>query len=347
MTEDLFGLDLDDLRQKPVLDGLPLYRIRQIVEWVYKKGIYDFSQMSNLPLILRKQLSEIYFFGRAALIDRHDSSDGLTSKFLLGFSGGTAVEAVLMRQTYGNSVCISTQAGCNMGCAFCASALHGLERDLTSGEMLAQVYYIESLLQREGKRINNMVIMGSGEPLSNYENVLYFIRLCHAEYGINMGYRNITVSTSGIVPRIYTLAEEHLPISLAISLHAPYEEMRSQLMPINKKYALSEVIAAGKNYADKTKRQVTYEYILIVNLNDNSACAEKLASLLRGQLCSVNLIPINPVPEKGFLRPSANIVKNFVDVLQKHHITVTVRREMGTDIQAACGQLRNKHLVKQ
>lgn len=275
---------------------------------------------------------------------RLDAADGRTSKFLLAFSDGAAVEAVLMRQPYGNSICISTQAGCNMGCSFCASTLHGLARDLTAGEMLAEVLFIEEMLRSQGGKVDTMVLMGSGEPLMNYENVVDFLRLLHEEYVLNISYRSITLSTSGIVSAIDRLAEEGMPLTLSISLHAPREELRSELMPINRKYPLSDVVAAGKRYAEKTGRRVTYEYILIRDVNDGEREARELAELLEGQLASVNLIPINPVKERGFERPSEERTAAFCRALTRRHITATVRREMGVDIQAACGQLRNRHM---
>jgi 23S rRNA (adenine2503-C2)-methyltransferase len=323
---------------------IPTYRARQIAEWMYQKGAHDFQSMTNLPQPLREALSSGYALCTTVLKDRLDSADGKTSKFLLEFPDGTAVEAVLMRQPYGNSICVSTQAGCNMGCAFCASTLHGMARDLTTGEIMAQAVYINDMLAKDGGRVDKIVIMGSGEPLLNYQNVLGFIHLVHEPYALGIGYRNITLSTSGIVPAIYQLAAEGLPLTLSISLHAPNQELRSQLMPINAKYPLADVVKAGKDYADKTKRRVTYEYILIDGLNDRSQEAEELCGLLHGQMASVNLIPINPVAERGFARPSLEHIAAFQACLQAHHVNVTVRREMGTDIQAACGQLRNKHL---
>jgi len=323
--------------------SLPAYRAKQIIEWMYKKNVDSFENMTNLPLALRDELAEKFSIFRAKQLDKQDSSDGKTTKFLLAFADGVAVETVLMRQPYGNSICVSTQAGCNMACAFCASGINGMERNLTSGEILAQALFINEWLQHEDHRINNIVIMGSGEPLANYENVLSFIRLVHEKYCMDLGYRNITISTSGIVSKIEALIKENLPLTLSISLHAPNNQIRSQLMPINEKYPIELVVKAGALYADETKRRVTYEYILIAGVNDKPEHAHELAALLRGQMASVNLIPINPVVEKGFNRPSVTQIKLFEELLLKHHVVVTVRREMGNDIQAACGQLRNKH----
>ena len=344
--KNVFGWSAGEISNELAEWKLPPYRGKQIAEWMYRKGVLSFKDMTNLPKDLRERLAGHYGIFRAACLDRQDSSDGKTSKFLLGFADGTAVETVLMRQPYGNSICVSTQAGCNMGCAFCASTLHGMERNLTAGEILAQAIHIQEVLREEapGQKVDTMVIMGSGEPLMNYDNVLSFLRLCHEDYVMGMGYRNITLSTSGIVPNIYRLMEEDLPVTLSISLHAPNDALRSRLMPVNRKYPLAGLIEAGKAYGDRTKRRVTYEYILIDQVNDGEEQARELVSLMRGQLASVNLIPINPVVERNLNRPSRQRVDWFEKYLAEHHVAVTVRREMGADIQAACGQLRNQHM---
>ena len=340
--KNIFGMTLEAMQEDFAALRLEKYRARQVAEWLYKKCAKRFSDMTNLPKSLRTELETRYTIDTPLLRARLDAADGRTSKFLLAFSDGAAVEAVLMRQPYGNSICISTQAGCNMGCSFCASTLHGLARDLTAGEMLAEVLFIEEMLRSQGGKVDTVVLMGSGEPLMNYENVVNFLRLLHEEYVLNISYRSITLSTSGIVPAIDRLAEEGMPLTLSISLHAPREELRSELMPINRKYPLSDVVAAGKRYAEKTGRRVTYEYILIRNLNDSVREAEQLANLLKGQLASVNLIPINPVAERNLFRPDKAAIRRFQKTLEERHIAVTLRREMGTDIQAACGQLRNR-----
>ena len=323
---DIFGMTLEELQAVLEPYKVQKFRAKQIAQWMYQRGARDFHAMTNLSQKLREELAKDLIIGRPAIKDRLDSQDGHTTKFLLEFTDGTAVETVLMRQPYGNSICVSTQAGCNMGCAFCASTLHGMARDLSKGEILAQAITIEDMLRDEenGAKVDTMVIMGSGEPLMNYDN--------------------ITLSTSGIVPNMLRLAEEGMPISLSVSLHAPNQELRSEIMPINRKYPLVDVIAAAKNYADKTKRRVTYEYILIDQLNDGEAQARELTALMKGQLASVNLIPINPVVERNLMRPSKARIDWFEKYLRDHHVSVTVRREMGVDIQAACGQLRNKHL---
>jgi len=324
---------------------VPKYRAKQIAEWLYQRGAADFAAMTNLPKKLRMDLAENFTIGRPKITARLDSQDEKTTKFLLEFADGIAIETVLMRQPYGNSICVSTQAGCNMGCAFCASTLHGMARNLSCGEILAQAIIINDMLRGEsGSKVDTMVIMGSGEPLMNYDEVVKFLRMVHESYTLGLGYRNITLSTSGIVPGMYRLAEEGMPISLSVSLHAPNQELRSEIMPINRKYPLKDVVAAAKHYADTTKRRVTYEYILIDQMNDGEKQAKELTALLHGQLASVNLIPINPVVERNLLRPSKARIDWFEGYLASHHVNVTVRREMGTDIQAACGQLRNKHL---
>ncbi|MCR5758543.1 MAG: 23S rRNA (adenine(2503)-C(2))-methyltransferase RlmN [Selenomonas sp.] len=342
---NLFGMTLAELQGVLEPYKVPKYRAKQIAEWLYQRGAADFAAMTNLPKGLRAQLAENFTIGRPKITARLDSQDEKTTKFLLEFADGIAIETVLMRQPYGNSICVSTQAGCNMGCAFCASTLHGMARNLTAGEILSQAVIINDMLREEsGGKVDTLVIMGSGEPLMNYEEVVKFLRLVHESYTLGLGYRNITLSTSGIVPGMYKLAEEGLPISLSVSLHAPSQELRSEIMPINRKYPLQDVVAAARHYADTTKRRVTYEYILIDQLNDGEKQAKELTALLHGQLASVNLIPINPVVERNLLRPSKARIDWFEGYLASHHVNVTVRREMGTDIQAACGQLRNKHL---
>jgi 23S rRNA (adenine2503-C2)-methyltransferase len=346
LKQNIFGMSLPELQVCLKEFKLPAYRAKQIAEWMYQKHVLDFQLMTNLPVALRTSLTDNLDIFRVKLLERQDSRDGKTSKFLLELADGIAVESVLMRQSYGNSVCLSTQAGCSMGCTFCASTLHGMVRNLTQGEILAQALYINELLNEEEQSINTIVIMGSGEPLVNYDNVLRFIRLCHEPYTMNLGYRHIAVSTAGIVPMIQELAKEDLPITLSISLHAPNNVIRSKLMPINDKFDINAVVAAGKHYVNITKRRVTYEYILIAGENDQIEHAEELSRLLRGQMANVNLIPINPVEERGLKRPSLNQIKAFEEILNNNHIAVTVRREMGNDIQAACGQLRNKHTAE-
>jgi 23S rRNA (adenine2503-C2)-methyltransferase len=344
MKINIFGMFADEIAVVIQPHGLLKYSAVQIAKWMYQYGVYDFDSMTNLSKKHRTILSENCMINTVMTQTVEHSSDGKTSKFLLRSYDGMAVETVLMRQPYGNSVCVSTQVGCAMGCIFCASTLNGVTRNLTGGEILAQVIYINKLLQQEEATVNTIVIMGSGEPLANYDSVLKFIKLCHEEYSIHLSYRSITLSTSGLVPEMDKLATEGLPITLSISLHAPNNELRSQLMPINNRYSLPEVMAAGDNYAKQTGRRVTYEYILIAGLNDKIEHAQQLVMLMKGRLANVNLIPVNPVVERGLLRPDSKRVQQFERILLQRGINVTVRREMGTDIRAACGQLRHKVL---
>ncbi|MBR3622772.1 MAG: 23S rRNA (adenine(2503)-C(2))-methyltransferase RlmN [Selenomonadaceae bacterium] len=341
---NIFGLNVEEIKEAVAKLNIPSYRSKQIADWIYKKGKISFYEMTNLSKSLQEKLSAEFEISPPTLKQRLDSKDGDTSKFLLSFDENTAVETVLMRKNYGNSVCVSTQAGCNMGCAFCASTLLGLSRNLTASEMFGEVYFVENELKSEGKSVTNLVLMGSGEPLMNYDEVIKFLRLIHDEDIMGVGYRNITLSTSGIVPNIYRLIDENLPITLSISLHAPNDELRTTLMPINKKYPLKDVIEAGRLYAERTKRRVTYEYILIDGINDGKKEAAELSELLKGQLANVNLIPINPVRERNFYRPAKEKIEAFLNCLLKSNISATVRKEMGKDVNAACGQLRNRYL---
>jgi len=346
MKVNIFGMFVHEIAALIQPYGFPKFRAGQIAKWIYQHGIDDFDKMTNLSKDNKVLLGEHFVIHKVSTQATEQSADGRTSKYLLRFHDGVAVETVLMRQSYGNSVCVSTQVGCAMGCVFCASTLNGMTRNLTSGEILAQVLYVNRLLQQEQAHVNTIVIMGAGEPLANYDNVVKFMRLCHEEYCLNLSYRSITLSTSGLVPEIDKLATEGLPVTLSISLHAPNNEIRSQLMPINKRYPLVEVMAAANRYAQQTGRQVTYEYILIADVNDQAHHAKQLVTLMRGRLANVNLIPVNSVIERGLLRPSHKQVQLFEQILLERKINVTVRREMGTDILAACGQLRHKVLTQ-
>ena len=339
---NIFGWTKTELADALREEGIPRFRADQIIRWMYQRGAVSFDVMDNLPKLLRAQLAERFSIERPQVGARLTSADGATIKLLYAFADGQTAETVLMRHPYGNSVCVSTQAGCRMGCAFCASTLHGLQRNLTVGEITAQVIGMADFLRQEGTRVDTIVVMGSGEPLENYDNVIAALRLLHEAYTIGLGYRGVTLSTSGIVPGIERLAEEGIPISLSISLHAPTEELRSKIMPVNRMYPLADVLRAARMYAERTKRRITYEYILIRNLNDSVREAEQLAKLLKGQLASVNLIPINPVAERNLFRPDKAAIRRFQKTLEDRRIAVTLRREMGTDIQAACGQLRNR-----
>ena len=339
---NIFGWTKERLAEALKEHDIPRFRADQIIRWMYQRGAASFDVMDNLAKPLRIRLAEQFSIEHPKVVSRLHSADGATIKLLYEFADGQTAETVLMCHPYGNSVCISTQAGCRMGCAFCASTLHGLQRNLTVGEIAAQVIGIADFLRQEGARVDTIVVMGSGEPLENYENVIAALRLLHEDYTIGLSYRGVTLSTSGIVPGIERLAGEGIPISLSISLHAPTDALRSEIMPVNRMYPLAALLRAARLYAQQTKRRVTYEYILIRDVNDGVREAEQLAKLLRGQLASVNLIPINPVAERKLFRPDRAAIRRFQKVLEERHITATLRREMGTDIQAACGQLRNR-----
>lgn len=342
--KNIFGLYQEEIEETVLALGLPKYRGRQIAKWLYQKKISEFSLMTDITKKEHTILAENFAIDCAKEKLVLHSKDKKTSKYLLLLKDDIAVETVLMRQSYGNSICVSTQAGCSMGCAFCASAIGGLVRDLEAGEILQQVMHIARILESQNEIINNVVLMGTGEPLMNYDNVLKFIRLCCATYSFNMSFRNFRLSTSGLVPQIKKLALEKIPITLSISLHASNDSMRSKLMPVNKKYSLDKVLKAGEYYAKNTGRRVTYEYVLIANVNDQKEHAEELANLMLCRDVNINLIPINNIKEKGFLRPNAKQVQLFKKTLENKKINVTLRREMGSDILAACGQLRAKHL---
>lgn len=341
--KNLFGITIDELKAELSTLNIPSFRADQIAAWIYKRGAESFDEMTDLSKNLRQQLNDLYTIRMVELIDKLESKDELTTKFLLQFEDGANVETVLMRHNYGNSICISTQVGCAMGCKFCASTLKGLQRNLTAAEILAEVVFVNNFLRLSDQKVDTIVIMGIGEPLMNFDNLIQFLKLIHEPYKLNLSYRKITVSTCGIVPNIYKLAELNLPITLSISLHAPNNELRSKLMPINNNFDINKVVAAGRNYGDTTGRRVTYEYILIDELNDTIEHARQLSILLKNQLANVNLIPINPVAEKDFRRPSKERVKIFYDYLNSHGIGATVRKEMGAAINAACGQLRISH----
>ncbi|MDT8901505.1 23S rRNA (adenine(2503)-C(2))-methyltransferase RlmN [Anaeroselena agilis] len=344
---NLFGLTAGEMAAAVAPYGLEKYRGRQVAAWLYQRHVRDFAAMTDLPKGAREVLAAHFAVGAVTLKAEQQAADGATSKFLLALADSLAVETVLMRHDYGNSVCVSTQVGCAMGCAFCASTLRGVERDLTAGEILAQVLYAQERLAGSGQKVNSVVIMGSGEPLANYDNVVKFIRLCHEPYCLGLSYRSVTLSTAGVVPGIDSLAAEGLPVTLAISLHAPDDGLRTRLMPVNRTWPLAEVLAAGDRYAAATGRRVTYEYALIAGVNDDDEQAAALAALLKGRLANVNLIPVNPVPERGLLRPDAGRVRRFLAVLEARKVNATVRREMGGDIRAACGQLRHAVLASE
>ena len=336
---NIFGWTKEQLAEALKDYDIPRFRADQIIRWMYQRGAVSFDAMDNLPKSLRTQLAEHFSIDRPKVVSRLHSADGATIKLLYEFADGQTAETVLMRHPYGNSVCVSTQAGCRMGCAFCASTLHGLQRNLTVGEIAAQAIGIADFLRQEGARVDTIVVMGSGEPLENYDNVMAALRLLHEEYTIGLSYRGVTLSTSGIVPGIERLAEEGIPISLSISLHAPTDALRNEIMPVNRMYPLADVLRAARAYAERTKRRVTYEYILIRDLNDSVREAEQLAKLLRGTLCHVNLISLNPTRKYDRSGSGRATINDFQAALEKAGIPCTIRLSRGVDIGAGCGQL--------
>ncbi len=319
--------------------GEPAYRADQIYEWVHGKTASSFSGMTSLPLALRERLSRVCSLFEPEIRALQVSKIDGTRKYLFRLRDGNYVESVWMSYHHGNSVCISSQVGCRMGCRFCASTLLGLTRNLEAGEMLAQIYAIR---RDTGSRVSNIVVMGTGEPLDNYDNVVRFIRMISDPEGQGISERSITLSTCGLVPQIRRLKGEHLMINLALSLHAPEDELRRTLMPVARRYTLDETMAALKDYYSEGRRRLTFEYSLIRGVNDTDECVRRLASLLRGVNCLVNLIPVNPVAETGFRETEAGRVAAFKKKLENHGIHVTIRREMGRDIEGACGQLRKR-----
>lgn len=347
--KDIFGLTIEELQDLFVAAGMKKFRAKQVYQWLYQKSVFDFAAMRNLSKadIATLEQSFCVLPRKIEILREQNSSDGMTSKLLLGLPDGNSVETVLMHHYYGYSVCVSSQVGCDMHCAFCASGLNGAVRNLSAAEIVAQVYLFNERLRGENAQVSRVVVMGSGEPMLNFDNVLGALDFLHREDTCNMSYRNMTLSTCGIIPGIKRLEEQGKPINLAISLHAVKDELRTSLMPVNKGYSFVDVIAAAESYSRASGRQITYEYILLKNKNDSPQDAELLSNYLRYKQASVNLIPANPVPEQGFERPSKNAVERFVHILQKNRINATVRKEMGKDIDAACGQLRAKFAKEQ
>ncbi len=337
----IYSLQLDELKEWLEQNGEKAFRAAQIYEWLYEKRVSSFEGMTNLSKGLRSKLEESFTLTTLNTLVQQTSKDG-TIKFLFELHDGYSIETVLMRHDYGNSVCVTTQVGCRIGCTFCASTLGGLKRNLEAGEIVAQVVKVQQALDELGERVSSVVIMGIGEPFDNYDNMMSFLRIINHDKGLNIGARHITVSTSGIVPKIYKFADEKLQINFAISLHAPNTELRSKLMPINRAYKLPQLMEAVKYYVDKTGRRITFEYGLFGGENDQVEHAEELAALIKGLKCHVNLIPVNYVPERDYVRTPKEQIKLFEDTLKKHGVNVTTRREQGHDIDAACGQLRAK-----
>jgi 23S rRNA (adenine2503-C2)-methyltransferase len=346
MKTCVYDYTLEQLQQWMKDNGEPAFRGGQLFDWLYVKRVKSFEDMSNLPKALREKLDEHFQIITLSEITKFESKDG-TVKFLFGLHDAHAIETVIMRHNYGNSICVTTQVGCRIGCTFCASTLGGLKRNLTAGEIVAQVVTAQQLLDATGERVSSIVIMGSGEPFENYDATMTFLRIMIHEKGLNIGQRHITVSTSGIVPSMYKFAEENTQINLALSIHAPNDALRSKLMPVNRRFPFDDVMAACHNYIAKTGRRITFEYALIGGVNDQVEHAQELADVLSGMLCHVNLIPVNHVPERNYVRTPREDIFEFQRVLERNKVSVTIRREQGHDIAAACGQLRAKHMESQ
>ena len=332
--------DLAELKQEFTEMGEKPFRAEQVFKWLYESKVNSFDDMTNLSLELREKLKQNYEMHNFNILRKQESSDG-TIKYLFDVLDGNAIETVLMSYHHGYSLCVSTQIGCKMGCKFCASTGIKFVRNLTSGEIVEQILAVE---RDNNIRISNVVFMGIGEPLDNYDNVVNAIRIINNQKGINIGARHISISTSGLVPKIYQLAEENIQCTLSISLHATTDEKRSEMMPVNNRYNISELLQACRDYLEKTNRRISFEYALAKDNNDNLEDAKRLVKLLKGMICHVNLIPINKIENGAFVKSSNENIMKFRDYLNEHGIVATIRRELGSDIDAACGQLRRKNL---
>lgn len=337
----IYSLQLHELKEWLVEQNEKSFRAEQIFDWLYNKRVSDFEDMSNLSKNLREKLAQHFSITSLKTLIQQTSADG-TIKFLFELHDGFSIETVLMRHDYGNSVCVTTQVGCRIGCTFCASTLGGLKRNLEAGEIVSQVVKVQQALDETDERVSSVVIMGIGEPFDNFDNMMSFLKIINHDKGLNIGARHITVSTSGIVPKIYQFADENMQINFAISLHAPNTEIRSRLMPINRAYKLDDLMKAVRYYINKTGRRISFEYGLFGGVNDQVEHAEELAKLIKGLKCHVNLIPVNYVPERDYVRTPKEQIFLFEKTLKQNGVNVTIRREQGHDIDAACGQLRAK-----
>lgn len=339
MSKDIMSMTCGELAEVFSGKGLPGFRAKQVYQWLHCRLAASYDEMTDLPKALREQLAEEYPLNICTVAKKQVSAADGTVKFLYALHDGDYIESVVMKYKYGYTVCVSSQVGCKMGCAFCASTLGGFKRSLTAGEILSQVY----TAQRElGERVSHIVLMGMGEPLDNFDNVMRFIELVTDEKGLNLSMRNISLSTCGVVPKIEELMKKKLQLTLSISLHAADSGLRSKIMPINKKYDVDELLAVCRRYAAETSRRISFEYSMLVGVNDSDECARLLASKLRGMLCHVNLIPVNEVEESPFKPSSPERIERFTEILAGSGITATVRRKLGSDIEASCGQLRRK-----
>lgn len=338
---DIKSMTLEEVKLLVEELGEKSFRAAQLYQWLHEKLAESYEEMLNLPVDFRRRLGELKPLVKLRTVQVQESAQDGTRKYLFELPDGNLVESVWMKYHHGNSICISSQVGCRMGCRFCASTLDGLERNLLPSEMLEQIYCI---VRHTGERVSNIVVMGTGEPLDNYEHLLRFIRLITVRGGLNISQRNITVSTCGLVPQIKRLAQEKPQITLALSLHAPFDEKRRELMPIANRYSLTEVIEACRYYAEQTGRRVTFEYALVAGVNDSKEDAAALERLLKPLNCHVNLIPVNPIKEREYRQSARTHIEAFKKHLEKNKINVTIRREMGRDIDGACGQLRRRHI---
>lgn len=338
---DIRSLTYEELSEKLSELNLPKFRTAQVYSWLYEKGVTSFDEMTNLSKDLRAVLSDNFEIKNCRIDLKQVSKLDGTVKYLYELDEGEFVECVVMKYKYGYSVCISTQLGCKMGCKFCASAIGGFKRHLTPSEMLSEIYTAQKDLSI---KISHIVLMGTGEPLDNFDNVLRFLELVTDEKGLNISIRHISLSTCGIVPKIYELADKQLGLTLSVSLHAPNNELRSNTMPVNDKWSIEELLKACRYYTDKTSRRISFEYAMIKGVNDSESCAKELAKRLKGMLCHINLIPVNNVRENAYLKSDNKSMKAFIDILEKNGLTVTVRRTLGSDIDASCGQLRAKKI---
>ncbi|MBQ7015831.1 MAG: 23S rRNA (adenine(2503)-C(2))-methyltransferase RlmN [Firmicutes bacterium] len=338
MGYDWYSQSVEQLQAHLKELGEQGFRAKQIFKWLHQRHAVCFDEMTDLGKTLREKLQAKEPLMPVQIEQKQIAADG-TGKFLIRLADGKAIESVLMKYKFGYSLCISSQAGCRMGCRFCASTLAGLERNLSAGEMVQQVYAIE---REANVNISHIVVMGCGEPFDNFEELIKFLQLIHHEDGKGLSLRNITVSTCGLVDKIKTFADLDTPVTLAISLHAPNDEIREKIMRIAQAVSMDDLMKACQYYLEKTNKRITFEYILIRDVNDSTKCAHQLADRLKGMLCHVNLIPVNPVKECGFERPEPERIERFVKTLEQRHVPVTLRREMGKNIDAACGQLRAK-----
>ncbi len=342
--KDIKSLFPQELEAELAALGQPKFRAKQIFSWLHEKRVTSFAEMTNIPASLRTVLEENYYINTLKIVRRLESKLDGTVKYLYELKDKNCVEAVLMKYKHGNSLCISTQVGCRMGCKFCASTLAGLVRCLEPSEMLDEIY---TAVGDSGERVDSVVLMGIGEPLDNYDNVLRFLRLLSMPEGYNLSLRHLSLSTCGLVDKIDRLAEENLGLTLSISLHAPNDAIRSQTMPVNQRWGVDELMRSCRNYFAKTGRRISFEYALIDGVNDEPVHAKELASRLKGMPAHVNLIPVNPVKERGFKRGSRQKIENFQHQLQKLGVNATIRRELGADINAACGQLRREYMSEE